>query len=341
MLRIRLQRKGRKKRPIWHIVVADSRAPRDGRIIEQLGRYDNVTEKKEVILNEDRVFYWLDNGAQPSDSVRKILRNEGLLYKRHLIGWGKSEEEVETALSEWKSYRDSKDSSETSRKAQYQSILDAEEKEYKKQVQEKSKQAAAEVEAEKAQEEAAAETEASTETEEATAEQGDTSATVDKEATAENKAAKAAESQTEDETVQAKGEPAEKAAAESDATPVATEDTTEIAEEKTEETGATAEEAAEEVREEVSAVSEAPDTASVKEEDDAEAKSEEPADKEESKEETKSESESSDNVSTNMTAKEAIDHINNNSIADLEGFVTGDEDRVTVQRAWESKQEEG
>ena len=73
MIRIRLQKKGRKKRPIFHIVVADSKVARDGRIIEQVGRHYNVTEKKEVVLNEDRILYWLDTGAQPSDTVRKIL----------------------------------------------------------------------------------------------------------------------------------------------------------------------------------------------------------------------------------------------------------------------------
>ena len=91
MIKIRLQRKGRIRRPIYHIVVADSRSPRDGRIIEQVGRFDGVTEKKETILNEDRIMYWLDTGAQPTDSVRKILRTEGILYKRHLKMWGKSD----------------------------------------------------------------------------------------------------------------------------------------------------------------------------------------------------------------------------------------------------------
>ena len=98
MIKIRLQRKGRIRRPIYHIVVADSRSPRDGRIIEQVGRYDGVTEKKETVLNEDRIMYWLNTGAQPTDSVRKILRQEGLLYKRHLMMWGKSEAEIESAL---------------------------------------------------------------------------------------------------------------------------------------------------------------------------------------------------------------------------------------------------
>ena len=84
MIKIRLQRKGRIRRPIYHIVVADSRSPRDGRIIEQVGRYDGVTEKKETIINEERISYWLDQGAKPTDAVQKILRHQGFLYKRHL-----------------------------------------------------------------------------------------------------------------------------------------------------------------------------------------------------------------------------------------------------------------
>ncbi|MBO6573051.1 30S ribosomal protein S16 [bacterium] len=165
MIRIRLQKKGRKKRPIFHIVVADSKVARDGRIIEQVGRYDNVTEKKEVVLNEDRILYWLDTGAQPSDTVRKILRNEGVLYKRHLMMWGKSEEEIETALAEWKSYRDSKGDDSDSRKDKHKDVLAAEEKEFKDQVQKKAAKAAVELETESSDEEAeaTAETEATEE----------------------------------------------------------------------------------------------------------------------------------------------------------------------------------
>jgi len=153
LIRIRLQRKGRRKRPIYHLVVADSRAARDGRIIEQVGRYDNVTENKEVVLNEDRILHWLEIGAQPSDTVRKILRNSGLLYKRHLIMWGKTEEEIETAMAEWKSYRDSKDDGDASRKDTHKSVLDAEEKKFKKQAEQDAADAAKEVAAKKAKEE--------------------------------------------------------------------------------------------------------------------------------------------------------------------------------------------
>jgi small subunit ribosomal protein S16 len=142
LIKIRLQRKGRIRRPIYHIVVADSRAPRDGRIIEQVGRYDGVTEKKETVLNEDRILYWLETGAQPTDSVRKILRQEGLLYKHHLMMWGKSEEEITVALSEWKAYRDSKKEEEVTHRDQVKAALASEEKEYKTQV---TKQATATV----------------------------------------------------------------------------------------------------------------------------------------------------------------------------------------------------
>ena len=160
MIKIRLQRKGRIRRPIYHIVVADSRSPRDGRIIEQVGRYDGVTEKKETTINEERISYWLDNGAKPTDAVEKILRHEGFLYKRHLQMWGKSEEEITAALEEWKATREAKTKTEVTRKEQVRATLIAEEKEVKKQIEQKASAAAAEMaqEAEKAAETEAAET---------------------------------------------------------------------------------------------------------------------------------------------------------------------------------------
>ena len=179
MIKIRLQRKGRIRRPIYHIVVADSRSPRDGRIIEQVGRYDGVTEKKETIINEERISYWLDQGAKPTDAVQKILRHQGFLYKRHLQMWGKSEEEINAAIEEWKANRESKEQAEVSRKDQVRASLIAEEKEVKKQIKQKASAAAAEMEkeAEETAVEAAAEETADLEpeteaaTEEAAAEQ--------------------------------------------------------------------------------------------------------------------------------------------------------------------------
>jgi small subunit ribosomal protein S16 len=78
-VRIRLRRIGAKKRPIYRIVVADSRSPRDGRFIETLGTYNPLTNPVEVNLKSDRVRLWLSRGALPSDTVRHILARQGLL----------------------------------------------------------------------------------------------------------------------------------------------------------------------------------------------------------------------------------------------------------------------
>ena len=78
MVKIRLQRFGAKKAPFYHIVVADSRSPRDGRFIETVGTYDPVKADNNISVKEDRVAYWLDNGAQPTDTVKSILSKSGV-----------------------------------------------------------------------------------------------------------------------------------------------------------------------------------------------------------------------------------------------------------------------
>jgi small subunit ribosomal protein S16 len=83
MVRIRLRRVGRKKTPIYRIVVADSRAPRDGRFIEIIGNYSPRQGNLAIDLKTDRANYWLDHGAQPSDTVRSLLRRAGVLKARH------------------------------------------------------------------------------------------------------------------------------------------------------------------------------------------------------------------------------------------------------------------
>ena len=83
MVRIRLRRVGRKKQPIYRIVVADSRSPRDGRFIEIIGNYSPRQGNTAIDLKTERATYWLDNGAQPSDTVRSLLRRAGVLKARH------------------------------------------------------------------------------------------------------------------------------------------------------------------------------------------------------------------------------------------------------------------
>ena len=73
MVKIRLQRAGKKKAPFYHIVVADSRSPRDGKIIEQIGTYDPMKHPAEIKLDNEKVAAWIKNGAQPTDTVKALI----------------------------------------------------------------------------------------------------------------------------------------------------------------------------------------------------------------------------------------------------------------------------
>ena len=110
--RIRLQRHGKKNQPFYHIVVADGRAPRDGRFIEKLGTYNPLTNPATIDLNFDRAVEWVKNGAQPSDTVRRILSYKGILLRRHLqIGVEKgaiSQETADVRFNEWLQAKEAK-----------------------------------------------------------------------------------------------------------------------------------------------------------------------------------------------------------------------------------------
>ena len=73
-VRLRLTRVGSRKNPIWRVVVADQRSPRDGRVIETIGRYNAQTEPSEIVLDAERVDYWLARGAQPTNTVKKLIQ---------------------------------------------------------------------------------------------------------------------------------------------------------------------------------------------------------------------------------------------------------------------------
>ncbi len=73
-VRVRLTRVGSRKNPVWRVVVADQRSPRDGRVIEHVGRYNPQTEPSEIVLNEERIQHWIARGAQPSDTVRRLMK---------------------------------------------------------------------------------------------------------------------------------------------------------------------------------------------------------------------------------------------------------------------------
>jgi small subunit ribosomal protein S16 len=106
MVKIRLAKRGRKKLPLFDIVVADARAPRDGKFIEKIGSYNPCTDPATIVLNEERAFYWVMNGAQPTDTARSLLSRKGVMYKKHLqIGVNKgaiTQEIADKKLEEWK-----------------------------------------------------------------------------------------------------------------------------------------------------------------------------------------------------------------------------------------------
>ncbi|MBN2796706.1 MAG: 30S ribosomal protein S16 [Clostridia bacterium] len=80
-VKIRMKRMGAKKQPFYRLVVADSRSPRDGRIIEQVGFYNPMAEDKTLKIEEEKVMKWLGNGAQPTETVKRLLKTEGILEK--------------------------------------------------------------------------------------------------------------------------------------------------------------------------------------------------------------------------------------------------------------------
>lgn len=112
MVKIRLARRGRKKLAMYDVVVADARAPRDGRFIEKLGTYNPLTVPAKIELNNDRAFHWLMQGAQPSDTVKAMLSFRGVMLKKHLqIGVLKgalTQEQADSKLADWMEEKEQK-----------------------------------------------------------------------------------------------------------------------------------------------------------------------------------------------------------------------------------------
>lgn len=127
--RIRLQREGKKNQPFYHIVIADGRAPRDGRFIEKIGTYNPLTTPATIVLDIDKAVEWLKNGAEPSTTCRRILSYKGAMLKRHLqIGVEKgaiSQEVADGKFNEWLQAKEAKIN-------QIKSNVDSKEREVKK-----------------------------------------------------------------------------------------------------------------------------------------------------------------------------------------------------------------
>lgn len=112
MVKIRLARRGRKKLAMYDVIVADARAPRDGRFIEKIGTYNPLTVPATIALNDDKAFKWLMNGAQPTDTVKAMLSYRGIMMKKHLqIGVIKgaiTQEQADAKLAEWMTAKEAK-----------------------------------------------------------------------------------------------------------------------------------------------------------------------------------------------------------------------------------------
>ncbi len=161
--KIRLQRNGRKSYAFYSIVIADARAPRDGRFTEKIGTYNPNTNPATVDLNFERALHWVMVGAQPTDTVRNILSREGVYMKKHLLGGvakgAFDEAQAEAKFNAWKENKQSglaalKAKEEEAKKAEAKARLEAEKKVNeeiaKKVAEKKAAEAAAKAEAEAA-----------------------------------------------------------------------------------------------------------------------------------------------------------------------------------------------
>ena len=101
MVKLRLRRAGKKKHPIYKIVAADIRSPRDGRFIETVGQYDPNMNPILLSVKEERVFYWLRKGAQPTDTVRSLLQRKGLWLRWSLVRRGVDETKMQGIVEKW------------------------------------------------------------------------------------------------------------------------------------------------------------------------------------------------------------------------------------------------
>lgn len=115
-VKLRLRRMGKKKQPIYKMVAADSRSPRDGKFLEAVGFYNPLTKPHTLELKEDRILYWLNVGAQPTHTVKSLLRQEGITLKKELISKGFDEEKVKSELENWQKMKEAGSKKRTEKK---------------------------------------------------------------------------------------------------------------------------------------------------------------------------------------------------------------------------------
>ena len=115
-VKLRLRRMGKKKQPIYKVVAADARSPRDGKFLEAVGIYNPLTNPHTIDLKEDRINYWLDNGAQPTDTVNSLLKQKGINLKRDIAKRKLPEEKAEALLKNWQANKEAPSQKKTVKK---------------------------------------------------------------------------------------------------------------------------------------------------------------------------------------------------------------------------------
>jgi small subunit ribosomal protein S16 len=115
-VKLRLRRMGKKKQPIYKMVAADSRSPRDGKFLEAVGFYNPLTKPHTLELKEDRILYWLNVGAQPTHTVKSLLRQEGITLKKELISKGLDEEKIKSEMENWQKMKEAGSKKRTEKK---------------------------------------------------------------------------------------------------------------------------------------------------------------------------------------------------------------------------------
>ncbi|TRZ46314.1 30S ribosomal protein S16 [Robertkochia solimangrovi] len=165
-VKIRLQRHGKKGKPFYWVVAADARAKRDGKFLEKIGTYNPNTNPAQIDLDVDSAVQWLKNGAQPTDTARRILSYKGVLLKHHLLGGvakgALTEEEALKKFDAWVEEKTGKVDAKKEGLAKADADAKAKALEAEKEINEKRKAAAQEADAEEAAEETVAETEEAT-----------------------------------------------------------------------------------------------------------------------------------------------------------------------------------
>ena len=115
-VKLRLRRMGKKKQPIYKLVAADSRSPRDGKFLEAVGFYNPLTNPHTLDLKEDRILYWLNVGAQPSSTVKSLLRQKGITLKKELMSKGLDEEKIKSEIDNWQKMKEASSKKKTEKK---------------------------------------------------------------------------------------------------------------------------------------------------------------------------------------------------------------------------------